>query len=172
MSVKEYLATFRSLAAKLHNWPESLLVDYYCDRMSSEIMSKAIEQANPDTLVSWIQLAVEIEARQCSIKSLRQARSPAPVRKMGGTEKEKPRLVSTAEATHKHFKTGRCLKLGGGAFCCSVPLNLLHPYHEHPGKKDRSATVVKASFRENHTKVCEVSTRRVLGRPGTVCIRS
>lgn len=44
MVVKEYSAMFRSLTAKLHDWPESLIMDYYCDGLNTYIMSKVIEQ--------------------------------------------------------------------------------------------------------------------------------
>lgn len=75
MTVREYSAVFRSLAAKLPDWPESLLVDYYRAGLNLEIMRKAIEHADPQTLVGWIQAASEVEARIHLVCTLKQARA-------------------------------------------------------------------------------------------------
>lgn len=40
MSVREYSATFCSLASKLPDWPESLLVDYFREGLNLDILGK------------------------------------------------------------------------------------------------------------------------------------
>lgn len=58
--MKEYSAKFCALVAKLRDWPESMKMDYYRDGLNVDIMTKVLELDNPDTLVGWIQLAIEV----------------------------------------------------------------------------------------------------------------
>lgn len=47
MSVKEYSAKSRAIAANLQGWPESFLVDYYRNGLNVELVCKAIDYSNP-----------------------------------------------------------------------------------------------------------------------------
>lgn len=45
-------------------------VDYYWNGLNTEIMTRVLELANPDTLVEWIQLAAKVESHLRLIKSI------------------------------------------------------------------------------------------------------
>lgn len=47
MSVQDSSTAFHSLAARLPDWPESSLIDYYRDGLNVETMGEVIEHANP-----------------------------------------------------------------------------------------------------------------------------
>lgn len=77
MSIKEYTAKFRLIAANPQDWPERLLVDYFRDGLNVDLTCKAIDYANPQTLVEWTQAASEMEAHHRLVKSIKQQR-PSP----------------------------------------------------------------------------------------------
>lgn len=54
MTIKEYSLEIQTIAAKLPDLPKSLLVDYYHDGLKMDIMGKATEHANLQSLVGWI----------------------------------------------------------------------------------------------------------------------
>lgn len=137
MTVKEYSAAFWSLAAKFPDWPESLLVDYYWDGLNLEILSKAIEHANPQTLVGWIQSVAEVKARQHLIKLLQQTCSPAPGKPKGPSDKGKSKPKGLPNVTCEQcFKAGRCLTCGGvGHFVAQCPSSPLSPTTTCLGEK-------------------------------------
>lgn len=113
MSVKEYSANFHTIAANLQDWLERLLVDYYRDGLNMDLTCKAINYANPQTLVEWIQVASEMEACHRLVKSIKQQRPtlPAPSKATGDKSLMRSKQTSV-DPTREHFKAGRCLTCG------------------------------------------------------------
>lgn len=72
MPVREYSLKFCTLVVRLHGWPETMMVDYYRNGLNPDIMAKVLEQADPPTLVEWIQLAAEVESCQQLVKAIHQ----------------------------------------------------------------------------------------------------
>lgn len=121
MMVREYSVAFRTLVAKLPEWLESLLMDYYREGLNLEIMGKAIEHANPQFLVGWIQADSEVEAQICLVRSLRQARAPVatstPVKAPTVQVAHRPTTPAKPDASKKQrFKMGHCLMCGGQGY--------------------------------------------------------
>lgn len=138
MSVKEYSAAFRTIAVKLLNWPEGLLVDYYREGLNIEILGKASEHANPHFLVGWIQAATEVEAQLHLICSLKQSRAPSTP---SSQQKSLPLPIGKKQAPQakpdatweQRFKSGHCLTCGGiGHFAAQCPLSA--PMGNTPGQ--------------------------------------
>lgn len=122
MSVKDSVK-FCVIATNLQGWRESLLVDYYRDGLNVELVCKAIDYSNPQSLVDWIQAASDMEARNFLVKSVKQHRSPPQLHKSNVNKGQSSYKPPADLKREQHFKAGRCLTCGrAGHYAASCPL--------------------------------------------------
>lgn len=172
MTACEYSAAFRTLAGKLPEWPKSLLMDYYCEGLNIEIMGKAIEHANPQSLVERIQGALEVEAQIRLIHSLKQARAPATI--SASVKAPAPQVVchlatppNPEASREQHFKMGRCLTCGGmGHFATQCPLPAMGGPTAVAVKKPTISPPAKAPVLKQGKKTAKSVLVNLLGAAG------
>lgn len=112
--------------AKVRDWPESMKDDCFLRGLNAERVAKALDHDDPPTLVSWIQLAAEVESHQHLMKLICQNQQPAGKKAESHPKKEAKR--HGRNQVRSAFLPRVLPPLRGiGEFWSKVPISLSKP---------------------------------------------